>query len=138
MAGYRTCSHYYLDSLECLECLECSEFLECLEDEEPVLADCNVRGSASATATPRRRSFPFILFSDLLSLQSLPLRRPDGNTLRRSIASSIGLPAFRIECVCGYGIVSARVSLFWLGVLIILGIVRLESQGYLDSRIRLR
>ena len=45
---------------------------------------------------------------------------------------------FRIECVCGYGIVSARVSLFWLGVLIILGIVRLESQGYLDSRIRLR
>jgi hypothetical protein len=38
VAGYRTCSHYYLDSLECLECLECSEFLECLEDEEPVLA----------------------------------------------------------------------------------------------------
>eukprot|EP01046_Picozoa_sp_COSAG06_P084824 COSAG06_NODE_31590_length_518_cov_260.582339_1_plen_83_part_10 len=83
MAGYRTCSHYYLDSLECLECLECSEFLECLEDEEPVLADCNVRGSASRRQLRDDESFPFILFSDLLSLQSLPLRRPDGNTLRR-------------------------------------------------------
>jgi hypothetical protein len=30
---------------------------------------------------------------DLFSLQSSPLRRPDGNTLRRSITGSIGLPA---------------------------------------------
>eukprot|EP01046_Picozoa_sp_COSAG06_P104650 COSAG06_NODE_50856_length_315_cov_41.777778_1_plen_40_part_01 len=28
------------------------EYLESLEDEEPFLADCNVRGSASGTAAP--------------------------------------------------------------------------------------
>ena len=62
MAGYRTCSHYYLDSLECLECLECSEFLECLEDEEPTSGLQRERERFGDSGSATTKVFPFILF----------------------------------------------------------------------------
>ena len=62
MAGYRTCSHYYLDSLECLECLECSEFLECLEDEEPTSGQQRERERFGESGSATTKVFPFILF----------------------------------------------------------------------------
>ena len=77
------------------------EYLESLEDEEPTSGQQRERERFGESGSATTKDFSFHSLSDLFSLQSLPLRRPDGNTLRRSITSSIGLPALRIECVRG-------------------------------------